>query len=333
MMIREDDKLAGTSLVMMTSMGSRGDAIRLEKAGFAAYLTKPVKQSQMHDCLLAVLDRGAGFSAPRSPHIITRHSLADQAKSRVRVLLAEDNPINQKVALATLEKLGYRADAVGDGQEALAALASRPYDLVLMDVQMPNMDGLEATGLVRDPQSSVRDHDIPIIALTAAAMKGDPGRSLAAAGWTSSLTKPLRPGATSRSDPRLTAGADGGTSAAAPSAGAPLPAPTPVFDREALLHTLGGSGRRPGSGDTRRVSRGCAAATRCSPADRRLRYGRATCPRGARSQGASADSRGPDACGCGGATGGRCQAGGRRAVGRRRQESRVPGRGIRAVRR
>lgn len=250
-LIREDHALNGTSLVIMTSMGSRGDAIRLERAGFAAYLTKPVKQSQMHDCLVAVLNRGVGFDAPAAARIITRHSLADQAKSRVHLLLAEDNPINQKVALATLEKLGYRADAVANGLEALDALSSRPYDLVLMDVQMPEMGGLEATGHVRDPKSGVRDHDVPIIALTAAAMTGDRERCLAA-GMNDYLTKPLRPEELSRIIEHWTAEAEGAPPVAAQSA-VPRSEPdsavpgasaqevsVPAFDRGSLLHTLGG---------------------------------------------------------------------------------------------
>ncbi len=205
-MIREDSTLGGAALVMMTSAGTRGDAVRLEKAGFAAYLTKPVKQSQLHDCLVTVLNRDIGVDAPAAARIITRHSLTDQAKSRVRLLLAEDNPINQKVALAMVEKLGYRADTVANGLEALAALASRSYDLVLMDIQMPEMDGLEATAQVRDPRSAVRSHDIPIIALTAAAMKGDRERCLAA-GMNDYLTKPLRPDELGRMIERWTAGA------------------------------------------------------------------------------------------------------------------------------
>ena len=197
-----------------------------------------------------------GFGAPTAARIVTRHSLADQAKSRVRVLLAEDNPTNQKVALATLERLGYRADAVANGLEALDALGSRPYDLVLMDVQMPEMDGLEATGHVRDPKSAVRDHGIPIIALTAAAMTGDREKCLAA-GMNDYLTKPLRPEELGRMIERWTAGAGGtptpgaaGSAApqsapgsAAPSAppeGTPASASAPVFDREVLLRTLGG---------------------------------------------------------------------------------------------
>ncbi len=183
--------------------------------------------------------------------IITRHSLTDQAKSRVRLLLAEDNPINQKVAIAMVEKLGYRADTVTNGLEALAALASRSYDLVLMDVQMPEMDGLEATAQVRDPKSAVRSHDIPIIALTAAAMKGDRERCLAV-GMNDYLTKPLRPDELSQMIERWTAGVGGGLPVAAGSAAhtsrpvssearAAVPeSPVTVFDRGVLLNNLGG---------------------------------------------------------------------------------------------
>ena len=250
-MIRQERALDGTFLVMMTSMGSRGDAVRLEKAGFAAYLTKPVKQSQLHDCLLTVLNHGVGLSVPKASRIITRHSLADQAKDRVRVLLAEDNLINQKVALAMLEKLGYRADAVANGREALDVLGSRPYDLVLMDVQMPEMDGLEAAANVRDPKSAVRDHSIPIVALTAAAMTGDREKCLAA-GMDDYLTKPLRPEELRRVIEQWTSRAEGTSRIAGESAvlpPVPVPAalsapaqetPVPVFDREALLQTLGG---------------------------------------------------------------------------------------------
>jgi two-component system sensor histidine kinase/response regulator len=191
-MIRADRSLDETALVMMTSVGSRGDAVRLEKVGFSAYLTKPVKQSQLHDCLQTVLSRGAAHAIPRNERIVTRHSLADQAKRRTRLLLAEDNAVNQKVALAMLEKLGYRADVVENGRDALAALEAKPYDLVLMDVQMPEMDGFEAVAHIRDQDSKVPDHHVPVIALTAHAMTGDRERCLAA-GMDDYLSKPLDP--------------------------------------------------------------------------------------------------------------------------------------------
>jgi two-component system sensor histidine kinase/response regulator len=192
--IKADRRLASVDLVMMTSMGSRGDASRLEDMGFAAYLTKPVKQSQLFDCLMAVLNRGAVTPPGAEPHIITRHSLAERDKRRVRILLAEDNLINQKVALKTLEHMGYRADAVGNGREAVRALEQRAYDLVFMDVQMPEMDGIEATRHVRDPRSSALDHEVPIVALTAHARSEDHERCLAA-GMSDYLSKPLQPSA------------------------------------------------------------------------------------------------------------------------------------------
>jgi len=112
--------------------------------------------------------------------IITRHTLVEDKKRRVRILVAEDNVVNQKVAVRILEKLGYRADAVANGHEAVTALGKIGYDLVLMDVQMPEMNGFEATRIIRDPGSGVLRHDIPIVAMTAHALKGDRERCLEA---------------------------------------------------------------------------------------------------------------------------------------------------------
>mgnify|MGYP000070309385 CR=1 FL=1 len=170
--IKEDPNLCQTTLVMLTSRGRRGDAKQMQEIGFAAYLTKPIKSSQLYDCLVMVV--GSKLAAPDVPPapIITRHSLKEETGSKIRILLAEDNIINQKVALGILGKIGYRADVAGNGKEVLAAIEKTSYDLILMDVQMPEMDGFEATAAIRQKESEMGRH-IPIVAMTAHAMKGD----------------------------------------------------------------------------------------------------------------------------------------------------------------
>jgi CheY-like chemotaxis protein len=188
--IKADPDLNPTRLIMLTSSGRRGDASRLEEIGFSAYLNKPVKKSHLYDCLVTVLGIPSVTSQERSIPIITRYGLEEAKKKRVRILVAEDNVVNQKVALRILQKLGYRADAVADGREAVMALETIPYDLVLMDLQMPQMDGLEATSVIRDPSSRVRNHGIPVIAMTAHAMKGDREKCLQA-GMDDYVSKPV----------------------------------------------------------------------------------------------------------------------------------------------
>ena len=189
--IREDPALQATKLVMSASIGNRGDVCRFEKAGFAAYLTKPIKQSQLYACLAAVVSQKP--DAPVSTRrIITRHSAAEDRKQQVRVLVVEDNLVNQKIAVRTLGKMGYRADLANNGIEALEALESIPYDLVLMDVHMPNMDGFEATRCIRSSRFPVHNPNVPIIAMTACAMKGDREKCLDA-GMDDYLTKPIQP--------------------------------------------------------------------------------------------------------------------------------------------
>jgi CheY-like chemotaxis protein len=188
--IKTDPDLNPTRLIMLTSAGKRGDASRLKSIGFSAYLSKPVKKSQLYDCLVTVLGIPSTPSKERSTPIITRYGLEEAKKKRVRILVAEDNVVNQKVALRILQKLGYRADAVADGREAVMALETIPYDLVLMDVQMPQMDGFEATGVIRDPASRVRNHHVPVIAMTAHAMKGDREKCLEA-GMDDYVSKPV----------------------------------------------------------------------------------------------------------------------------------------------
>ena len=137
----------------------------------------------------------------RTPHaeeerkkrqIVTNYSLSEERRRNVRILLAEDNAINQKLALHLLDRFGFRADAVGDGREALQALASSHYDLVLMDVQMPEMDGFEATRQIREELTEVKNPDVPIIAMTAHAMKGDRTKCLKA-GMNDYVSKPIQP--------------------------------------------------------------------------------------------------------------------------------------------
>jgi signal transduction histidine kinase/DNA-binding response OmpR family regulator len=190
--IKADPTLKDTPLVMLTSWGRRGDAARVKEIGFSAYLTKPVKHSQLFDCLVTVLGEGSGRAKQdKKPSLVTRHTLAE-AKRRVRILLVEDNIVNQKLTMRLLEKMGYRSDTVGNGKEAVEALEMDTYDVVLMDVQMPEMDGYEATQVIRNPQSKVRNHDVPIIAMTANAMKGDRERCLEA-GMDDYLSKPVQP--------------------------------------------------------------------------------------------------------------------------------------------
>jgi CheY-like chemotaxis protein/HPt (histidine-containing phosphotransfer) domain-containing protein len=124
--------------------------------------------------------------------IITRHTIREMRRSAARILLAEDNITNQQVAVGILKKLGLRVDAVANGVEAVKALETIPYDLVLMDVQMPDMNGLEATQQIRNPQSAVQNHQIPVIAMTAHALQGDRERCLVA-GMNDYVTKPIDP--------------------------------------------------------------------------------------------------------------------------------------------
>ncbi len=190
--ITEDPALRQTLLVMLTSVGNRGDAARLQEIGFAGYLTKPVKQSRLYDCLAEVLGRQTTQQDAHRRSVVTQYSVAEDRKHKIRILLAEDNTTNQLVALRILEKLGYHADAVANGLEAVTALATVPYDVVLMDVQMPEMDGFEATRHIRDASTSVLDHDVPIVAMTAHAMKGDQERCLEA-GMNDYVSKPVNP--------------------------------------------------------------------------------------------------------------------------------------------
>ncbi len=191
--IKEDTRLSGTLLmIMFTSAATRGDAARMSEAGFSAFLTKPATLSQFRECLLRVLIQNGDTIKDDARGIITKHSIAESRKENLRILLAEDNPVNRKVALKILEILGYNAHPVENGIQAIEELEKNHYDLVLMDIQMPEMDGLEATRIIRDPESAVMNHDIPIIAMTAHAMHGDRDKGIQA-GMDDYITKPVHP--------------------------------------------------------------------------------------------------------------------------------------------
>jgi two-component system, sensor histidine kinase and response regulator len=188
--IRQMPELSTATIMMLTSTGHRGDAARCQKLGVAAYLLKPIRQSELREAIARVL--GARQQEGAIP-LITRFSLHDarEQEASLRVLLAEDNLVNQRLAVRLLEKRGHRVAVAATGKEALAALEKASFDLVLMDVQMPEMDGLEATVAIRQKERASGAHQ-PIIALTAHAMKGDREKCLAA-GMDGYLTKPIRP--------------------------------------------------------------------------------------------------------------------------------------------
>jgi len=191
--IKADPRIDDTILVMLTSLGRRGDRKRLEASGFNAYLTKPIRQHHLHDALcLALSLKNHEAKIGGGEGLITRHTLSEAKKQGMRILLAEDNPTNQQVALAVLNKLGYQADAVIHGREVLEAMRKVSYDLVLMDCQMPEMDGYETTGMIRKGKAGENNIHIPVIAMTAHAMKGDREKCLAA-GMNDYLAKPIDP--------------------------------------------------------------------------------------------------------------------------------------------
>ncbi len=190
--IKGDPELAPTLMVMLTSIAQKGDTAILERIGFAGYLHKPVRQAQLYDCLELALARESGkeHGAPPAQGIITRHIIAESGRPGVRILLAEDNIINQKVAQHMLKSLGYRVDVVADGQEAVRALKLINYDLVLMDCQMPIMTGFEATAAIRADNSGLLNNVVPIIAMTANATSGDRDNCINA-GMSDYLSKPV----------------------------------------------------------------------------------------------------------------------------------------------
>ena len=262
--IKEDPDLKSTILIMLTSIGQRGDAKRAKEIGFAAYLTKPVKRSQLYECLRAAVGLPTDVAAKVPRPIVTKHTISEDRKQKVRILIAEDNIVNQKVALAILKKIGYHADAVANGKEAVNALEIIPYDLVFMDVQMPVMDGLEATREIRKReeefkaessklkakdaassdklsalsfQHSARPKRVPIVAMTAHAMAGHRQQCIDA-GMDDYVSKPVNPEELIEVIERQISGSAELVKPAA-LVGTQL-VEEDVFDRSALLERVGG---------------------------------------------------------------------------------------------
>jgi len=192
--IKSDRELAGSRIIMFTNLLNRLSTNTMKATGIAACLVKPIRQARLLESLLDVMSASGALSATRGePEGDTTVLLLDPAARHVRLLLAEDNAVNQRVALKQLKKLGFSADAVSNGSEVLAALQRIPYDIIIMDCQMPEMDGYEVTKRIRQSGSESYIHlrSAPyIIALTANALDGDRERCLQL-GMNDYLTKPL----------------------------------------------------------------------------------------------------------------------------------------------
>jgi CheY-like chemotaxis protein len=194
-LVKEDPATAATRLVLLTSLGGPELGPEAQAAGLVAALTKPVRPSYLLDTVMHALANPAG-SVAKGPGLPSYSQdaggevVAPPTPRLVRILLAEDNPVNQQVARRMLEKLGFQADVVADGREAVQAMAQVPYDLVLMDVQMPTVDGFEATAEIRRREAGSGRHT-PIIAMTANALQGDRDRCLTA-GMDDYVPKPVR---------------------------------------------------------------------------------------------------------------------------------------------
>ncbi|MFM9963457.1 MAG: response regulator [Planctomycetaceae bacterium] len=192
--IRRDPKLAGVSIMLLTTTGQRTDVERCRQLGISAYLTKPVKQSDLFDVIVTAMGTSALEGETTHGRITTSGDDAPAAApttNRFMILLAEDNAVNQRVAVRLLQKQGHTVAVAENGREAVERLAHERFDLVLMDVQMPEMDGLEATAAIRAQEKSTGQH-LPIIAMTAHAMSGDRERCLEA-GMDGYVSKPIQP--------------------------------------------------------------------------------------------------------------------------------------------
>jgi len=184
--VKHDEVIGGTVIIMLTSGDRPDDMQRCRALDVAGYLLKPIKQSELFDAMIAAL----GVSAAEKPLASQPMIESDVATRRLNILLAEDSVVNQRLAVGLLERKGHQVTVAGDGRAAVELWQKETFDLILMDVQMPEMDGLEATRFIRLEEQSLGCH-IPIVAMTAHAMKGDRERCLDA-GMDNYIAKPIR---------------------------------------------------------------------------------------------------------------------------------------------
>jgi len=184
--IQHDPELAGVTILMLSSGAQSGEIARCRQLGVTTYLTKPVRQAELRQAICVALGQTANVTSATTGQKAAEPALGEPA---LRILVAEDNAVNQKVALRMLQKQGHLVTIVADGRQSLDALEHQDFDVVLMDVQMPEMDGFEATAIIREREKKSGGH-IPIIAMTAHAMKGDEERCVAA-GMDGYVSKPI----------------------------------------------------------------------------------------------------------------------------------------------
>ena len=222
--LQHDPRMAGAVIMMLTSSGQRGDAARCRQLGIAAYLVKPIGSHELMRALLAVLGQSAalGQNAEAVRPLVTRHTLRENQRG-LRILVAEDNPVNQALILRVLQKQGHAPELARNGREAVALAATGRFDLALMDVQMPEMDGFAATTAIRE-REKVHGAHLPIYAMTAHAIKGDKERCLAS-GMDGYISKPVE-------FSKIQQVLDG--------VRAQPPHPTPVWDHRQALSRAGG---------------------------------------------------------------------------------------------
>jgi len=237
-MIKADPVLQNVPLIMLTSMTDDHTFERLKDIGFVAMISKPAKQSRLFDAILKAVDPKYHHSES-APAPYASWVEANPANQDIRLLLVEDNRINQEVAANILETAGYQVDVASNGLEALSALEKSDYALVLMDCQMPEMDGFEATRRIRENESRDAAPRIPIVALTANALQGDRGKCLDA-GMDDYMTKPLDPVVLLETIKRLTSSSAGAATAVAPVAAAQPADPRPELNNRSAAFDING---------------------------------------------------------------------------------------------